>query len=165
MMNRRQLLQWGGCTALPVAASTVPLSVWSKDKPASALPAPASLQEALAGAISQNNPLIVMVSLDGCPFCKTARQSYLLPMLNEDKLPIVQVDMRSSRAVMDFQGNATTHDEMVRSWKVRIAPTLLFVGAGGRELAPRLVGASLPDFYGAYLDQRLTTARQALKSS
>ena len=93
------------------------------------------------------------------------RQSYLLPLLAEDNLPIVQVDMRSDRPVLDFQGQATTHDALIRAWKIRIAPTVLFLGADGRELAPRLAGASLPDFYGAYLEQRLSTARQALKQS
>jgi hypothetical protein len=38
---------------------------------------------------------------------------------------------------------------------------VLFFGPGAREVAPRLVGLS-PDFYGAYLDQRLDTARRRL---
>ena len=141
------------------------MPVWSKDKPPTVLPAPVSLQDAVAAALTQDSPLIVMVSLEGCPFCKTVRQSYLGPMLLEEKLPIVQVDMRSTRSVLDFQGKATSHDELVRGWKIRVAPTVLFLGTGGRELAPRLAGASLPDFYGAYLDQRITTARQALKQA
>ncbi|MDF2467243.1 MAG: hypothetical protein K0Q43_5478, partial [Ramlibacter sp.] len=35
-------------------------------------------------------------------------------------------------------------------------------GKGGREAAPRLEGASIPDFYAAYLDERLRTARRAM---
>jgi hypothetical protein len=50
----------------------------------------------------------------------------------------------------------------VRRWGVKVAPTLLFLGGQGREVAERLVGALLPDFYGAYLAQRLETARQSL---
>jgi hypothetical protein len=44
---------------------------------------------------------------------------------------------------------------------VDVAPTVLFFGRTGREVAPRLVGASR-DFYGAYLEQRLETARRNL---
>jgi hypothetical protein len=35
----------------------------------------------------------------------------------------------------------------------------------GLPLAERLVGVASVDFYGAYLDQRLATSRQALKSA
>lgn len=45
---------------------------------------------------------------------------------------------------------------------MKAAPTLLFLGADGREVAARLQGASIPDFYGAYLEERLQTARREL---
>jgi hypothetical protein len=38
----------------------------------------------------------------------------------------------------------------------------LFFGSQGREVASRLKGAYLPDFYGAYLDDQLTIARRAV---
>ena len=44
-----------------------------------------------------------------------------------------------------------------------VAPTLLFLGPKGEELAERLVGGSIPDFYGAYLEQRLEQARVRLR--
>ena len=59
-------------------------------------------------------------------------------------------------------GVVRTHDAQVRAWGVRMAPTVLFFGRGGIEVAERLVGAGMPDFYGAYLEERLTTARNAL---
>ena len=59
-------------------------------------------------------------------------------------------------------GAATTHDSILRSWRVGVAPTVLFFGKGAREVAPRLAGASIPDFYGSYLDDRLRTALRSL---
>jgi hypothetical protein len=47
---------------------------------------------------------------------------------------------------------------------VRVAPTVSFLSARG-EVAPPLVGYSSPDFYGAYLDDRIEQARAALRSS
>ncbi len=166
MNPRRDLLRLGLRTGLALAGAAVALPLRAQVAGDTlVLPAPASLQDAVADALRQEHPLIVMVSLTGCAFCKTVRQSYLGPMLAHEKLPIVQVDMRSSRTVLDFLGQPTTHDELVRGWKIRVAPTVLFLGRGGRELAPRLAGASLPDFYGAYLEQRIATARQALKQA
>lgn len=43
-----------------------------------------------------------------------------------------------------------------------MTPTVLFLGRQGQELAERLVGVAVQDFDGAYLDERLATARQAL---
>ncbi len=126
------------------------------------LPAAVSLPEHLAAALRQGSPLVVMVSLPGCPFCRVARENYLAPMLREQKLPIVQVDMHSKQVLRAFSGADATHERQIQDWRIRIAPTVLFFGPQGAEVAERLVGAMLPDFYGAYLEQRLATARKAL---
>ena len=57
---------------------------------------------------------------------------------------------------------ATVHEEVVRRWRVQLAPTVLFFGPGGREVAERMEGTYQPDFYGAYLEDRLKQARQRL---
>jgi hypothetical protein len=156
VLKRRRLLQTG---ALIAAAPWL-----SVGRAAEALlPTPDSLQQALASAVARGNPLIVMVSLDGCPYCRTVRSSYLLPLAAEQGLDIVQVDMQSARPLRDFGGARTTHDALIRQWGIRIAPTVMFFGEGGAEAAPRLVGASLPDFYGAYLDARIEQARKSLR--
>ena len=55
------------------------------------------------------------------------------------------------------------NDALLQAWGVKVLPTVLFFGKGGVEVAPRLVGASIPDFYGAYLDERLRVARAAVR--
>jgi hypothetical protein len=148
---RRQLLLAG------LAAAAMPLHAES-----GGLPMATALQQHLQQALGKGQPLVVMVSLHGCPFCRVAREHYLLPLSREQALPVVQVDMRSARSMRDFAGVVGTHDAQVRAWGVRMAPTVLFFGRGGVEVAERLVGAGMPDFYGAYLEERLTTARNAL---
>lgn len=125
------------------------------------LPVAQSLPDELARALQNKQVLTVMVSLEGCVFCRQARQSHLLPMYKTGAA-IVQVDMRSQQPVLDFAGKLTTHDQLTRLWKVSITPTLLFFGPGGKEVAERMEGAYLPDFYGPYLEERLATGRKAL---
>ncbi|MEO6972498.1 MAG: thioredoxin fold domain-containing protein [Rhodoferax sp.] len=132
--------------------------------PVALLAAARSLPLELEQALQKGNPLVVMVSLDGCPFCHTVRQNYLAPLVREQGLGVVQVDMQSSQPLKDFQGAVTTHARMIQSWRIKIAPTVLFFGRGGTEVVERLTGASLPDFYGAYLDDRLQQARTSLRS-
>ena len=146
---------------LPVALGCVP---WSAGR-AATLPASLSLLGELASALREGKPLIVMASLAGCPFCKIVRDSYLEPLRRETGQPVVQLDMGSHGLVRDFDGARRSHDEVLRSWAVEVAPTVLFFGPNGREVAPRLAGASIPDFYGAYLDERLRIARGRAGSS
>ncbi len=126
------------------------------------LPSPASLQAELAAALKAGQPLVVMASLHGCPFCKVVREHYLVPLRRDTGQPVVQLDTGSTMSVLDFAGHATTHDKLLRAWGIKVTPTVLFFGKAGREAAPRLVGASIPDFYGAYLEERLNTARASL---
>jgi hypothetical protein len=125
------------------------------------LPTTESLPASLVQALQQKQPLVVMVSLHGCPFCKVVRENYLQP-LRVLGLQVVQIDMRDSRSLQDFDGAMLTQDAWVRKQGIKLAPTLLFFGSGGREVASRLKGAYLPDFYGVYLDDQLKVARQAV---
>lgn len=151
-MNRRHLL---------LSAATLPFAL--RPAQAAVLPPAHNLKTELASALAKDQPLVVMVSLDGCPFCKVARDHYLAPLHEHEGLPVAQVDMRSRSRLLDFNGKPLTHDDLVRQWRIRIAPTVLFFGPGGVEVAERMVGGYIPDFYGAYLDERLKTARATLR--
>ncbi len=128
------------------------------------LPEALSLLDELHQALATGNPLLVMVSLEGCPFCRVARENYLIPMHDRQGLPVVQVDMRSKKLIKNFQGIMQTHDDWIRSMQVRVAPTILFFGRGGVELVERMSGGYIPDFYGAYLDERLRQAKVLVAS-
>ena len=152
--NRRELLiAMSGLSALPF--------VWAAS---SAIPPSQSLPDELARALRSGNPLVVMVSLEGCPFCKIARENYLAPLREREGLPVVQIDMRSKVPVKDFGGVVTTFEEWIRARNVKVAPTLLFFGRGGTEVVERMTGGYIPDFYGSYLDDRLREARKILQS-
>jgi hypothetical protein len=153
-LPRRSVLRLAGLLGWPVWAG-------SQGMVAAVLPAAQSLREELAVALKKKQPLVVMVSLEGCPYCRIARQSYLLP-LHQNGLDIVQLDMNSAQPLQEFSGRTTTHGQWIRERQISVAPTVLFFGPGGKEIAERLEGASLPDFYGAYLEQRLEKARLAL---
>jgi hypothetical protein len=152
LLTRRQCLLAGAAVSLVGAGPAL----------AASLPMPASLPDALGAALKKGSPLVVMVSLAGCPFCTIARDHYLAPLQGQAGLTIVQIDMRNRDMLKDFSGASQSQDQLIRSWGVKVAPTVLFFGRGGVEVAERLVGGYIPDFYGAYLDDRLRTARAAV---
>ncbi len=132
-------------------------------KTPAALPSPASLRGAAQTAAARGEPLVVMTTLPGCPFCDLVRNHYLLPLRKEGKVQAVQLDVRDrSSNLQGFKGETTTPAEQARLWKARFAPTVLFFGPDGQELAERLVGVAVPDFYGEYFDARLAEARRKL---
>jgi thioredoxin-related protein len=129
-----------------------------------ALPSPSSLRAAAQAAALRGEPLVVMTTLSGCPYCDLVRNHYLLPMRREGLVQAVQIDIRDrNRNLQGFAGESTTPADQARAWKARFAPTVLFLGPNGQELAERLVGVAVPDFYGEYLQARLSEARSKLK--
>jgi hypothetical protein len=136
------------------------------------LPFPDSLQRELNLAWTQKRCLILMFSLPGCPFCKVVRESHLWPLRLEKDWPVFQIDLQSQRAAWGFDGKRSTHAQVASVHAVSVTPSVLFVGKAvntalaptdatprALEIAERLTGAYIPDFYGAYLDQRLNTAQ------
>ncbi|AOW11817.1 hypothetical protein LPB72_08955 [Hydrogenophaga crassostreae] len=133
-------------------------------RPSLALPTPTSLRAAAQMAASKGEPLVVMTTLPGCPFCDLVRQHHLLPMLKAGEIVAVQLDTRDRRTLLQgFKGETSSPAEQVAAWKAKFAPTVLFFGSRGEELAERLQGVAVPDFYGEYLDARLTEARSKLR--
>lgn len=152
--RRQWLLAAGASLVMPrLFAAGVPV-----------LPPSVSLVDELRAALRKGNPLVVMVSLEGCVFCNAVRGSHLVPLREQQGTDVVQVDMRTTQMTRDFKGAVATHEQMVQAWGVRVAPTVLFFGPGGVEVAERLKGGYIPDFYGAYLDDRLATARTRVRA-
>ena len=152
-LTRRHLLALA-TAALPATAA----------RAETALPRPASLREAAHAATVRGEPLVLLASLPGCPYCERIRRSHLLPLARESGGGVYQIDVGSSAPVIDFDGKTRTHDAVADSLHARFTPTVLFLDKDRAELSERLVGAGIPDFYGALLEQRLGAARTALRS-
>ncbi|MES2363962.1 MAG: hypothetical protein V4646_19485 [Pseudomonadota bacterium] len=162
MANLRALGRRRFSAAL-AGAVVLPALAFAKD---SALPVPSSLPLAAAAAAAKGEPLVLLVSLPGCPFCELVRRNYLLPARSDSGLQAWQLDItNNSTPLLAFGGKTTTAALQISAWKATFTPTVLFLGPQGQELAERLVGIAVPDFYGAYLEERLLTARKALLAS
>lgn len=127
-----------------------------------ALPVPASLPAAAFIAAAKKEPLVLLISLPGCPFCELVRRNYLLPAQRDGSMHAWQLNISDrTTPLTGFDGKVTTAAAQVAAWKAGFTPTVLFLGPAGQELAERLVGLASVDFYGAYLDERLAEARRA----
>lgn len=134
---------------------------------------PVSLSKHLA---KQPNKLsIVLVSTPGCGLCKLVRERQLAPLLKDpdfQDVAVFEVLMRDAteftNPVKNFRdhtgtdlGQIASAAQLSEKLGINVAPTVLFIG-DSRELAQRLVGYGVPDYYFAYLSEHIDTARQEL---
>lgn len=125
---------------------------------------PQSLKAAALRAQEMGLPLVVMTTLKGCPYCDLVRENYLYPMNARGQLVAVQIDiLDAGNEVEFFDGRRLWPREISRIWKNKVAPTVYFFNAQGKEVAERLEGVAVPDFFGSYLDARLADGRKAIK--
>lgn len=111
-------------------------------------------------ATERGQPLLLFFSLAGCTFCESLRSDQLRHAHARREglgIRLVELRMDDERPIPGVEP-ARSPREIARALQVRIAPTVLFLD-GEREVAERLVGYPSPDFYGAYLDERIEVAR------
>ena len=134
-----------------------------------ALPMPSDLRQEAKLVQQMNKPLIVLFSLPGCSYCKVVRENYLVPLIRDaapaDRPLIREVDITSDASLKGFAGEALTQKRFAASYRVKIAPTVILMDETGAPLTDRLVGGDTAGFYGAYLDNALSSAQQHLSST
>ncbi len=113
-------------------------------------------------------PLLLFYSSYGCPFCREMEEHYLKPLQADPawagKITIRVIHIDSERSLTGFNGERTDHGAFARARGVRFTPTLQFLGADGRELAPRMIGISTRDFFWGYLEESIAAAISRLRS-
>ena len=159
--RRRRRSVLGAAAAALVASLVLPSRTTAATTVTTRLPRPVSLADEIDRALQLRKALVLMVSLDGCPYCKLVRESYLAP-LRADGQPVVQIELAQAFPLLDSAGRASTHAQVVSGLCVRVAPTVLFLGRAGAEVAARLVGVANADFYGAYLSEKVEAANRAV---
>lgn len=186
MFARRRLLRCllmtlpvGGRAAAQTSseprATGTPLSQAPLSPPQGARPP--DLPTLVAIAFRQGRPLVLMYSLQGCPWCEALRREHFAALERrqvEEGVLAVELDMLDQRPFASYETEparpgtapqprwmAPSPRELARQQRIRLAPTLVFLGPEG-EIADRLVGYGSPDFFGAYLEQRLEKAKAAL---
>ncbi|WP_246183753.1 hypothetical protein [Pandoraea anhela] len=144
------------------AGAPVPPDSRSATRQPAAVPLATDFAAHARRAASLDAPLIVLVSLRDCVYCGPIRQRELAPLVRSGKYEVREIGMDSTTPVRDFDGATTTGVAWARAHGVKVSPTVLFLDTNGRPVADPLIGAGLPDFYGAYLDDAIAHGRARL---
>lgn len=123
-----------------------------------------NLAKARPQAAAARRPIMLFFTQPGCVFCERARRQYIEPLAStaEWRARTLSIEVSRTQKLRDFDGLETTGAEIARRYGVRVYPTVVFVDSNGVALADPIEGFTVPDFYGAYLEERLQHARTRL---
>ena len=155
------------CWALLVTLFGGVLAVSAEPAPVH-VPVTANLAVESQVAAQRQLPILLVFSAAHCTYCELLEREILKPMLRSgdyaDKILIRKVMLDGAGTLRDFQGRAVDAGSFATRRDVFVTPTMLFVDARGRELAPRLVGINTVELFGGLVDASIEQARNKLKA-
>lgn len=116
-------------------------------------------------AAARGVPLVVLYSREDCSWCEKLRREHLGPLSRNPAAPAVVRELHMDRAtpLLDFAGRRTTSADFSQQMQAKFAPTVMFHGGKGEQLAEAIVGFRLTDFYAAYLERAIQESQTRLK--
>ncbi len=88
------------------------------------------LNDDLKEASDKGKRLVIMWELKGCPYCKKIHEINLadpaIETFIKDKFEVLQLNIRGSREVTDFDGERLAEKDFARKYGVRATPTFQF---------------------------------------
>ena len=75
-----------------------------------------------------------------------------------------EVRIDSNIHLVGFNGDVTSHRAFATDRGITIVPTLEFLDSAGLQVSRPLVGVSIPDYYGAYVDNGIEQAIRNLRA-
>ena len=116
-------------------------------------------------AAQRRIPMMLFFTQSACPYCERARREYLAPLARDpmtaERVVLREIAIESS--LIDLDGRRVAAREFALAYNVRLFPSVLLIDGSGRLLADPLVGYTVPDFYGAYLEARVAAATGKLE--
>lgn len=156
--------------------SAAPLALAAS--PTQHLERPRSLLPLLERAAAKQQPIVLLFSIEGCGWCLRLRRDQLFSLaaqaasrgiqviefdLNDDTPFVAPARPTTNPGVTGWLAEIRSPYMLAYRLGVRFSPTVVFLGPNG-EIADRLEGYTSPDFYSAYLDERISKAHASLRA-
>ena len=117
---------------------------------------------------THKTPLLLMIEAEHCGYCKRLKSEQIQPINNDtyrDKVIIRTLRIDDQSKISGFDGSETTPAAFSKKYQAFLTPTVLFLDHEGKEVAKRMLGYNTPDYYGAFLDTAIETARKEILTS
>ena len=120
-----------------------------------------------AKALDNNLPIVLLVEISGCRFCKIVKKEFINPLANserfKDKVIFGRISLDPGQMIIDGDGVNIDTDEFCARYAAAFTPTMVFLDGAGKQLTKNLIGMSGRDYYAYYLEQRIEESIEALQ--
>ena len=109
-------------------------------------------------AVAETGATLLVFTKEGCNYCERLMRDQIAPLkLNAELgwLNIVEVPMAGDEPMLLPDGRRASGRALAKAYDIKLAPTVIFLIRQGAVAAAQLVGYTSPDFYGAFIDQRI----------
>ncbi len=110
-------------------------------------------------ARAENKKILLLVSLEDCPWCEKLKEEVLNPMRKagdfSDALIIAEIGMDAGEMLQDFDGQGIDGSVWASKRGIYTSPTLLFLDADGKEQVKRMLGYNSADLFPYYLEESI----------
>lgn len=137
--------------------------VGAASKPHRPLPALGDVPALFAKPQTAPRALVVLFSVPFCTYCEQVRKQSLRSLERDPRytgrVRVFEVNQESVKAeIRWFDGKLWSGQALSVGLGLKFAPTVMVFRAGGGLAGEPILGAGLPDFYNAYLDEQLADA-------
>lgn len=112
-------------------------------------------------------PVLLMFSMNHCPYCIEVEEDFLKPMLRNseyhEKVVIRKVRLDGSQLMHDFKGKLREPGEFSDHYNVSMVPTVIVVDSEGKPMAEPIIGLANPHYYGHELDKAIDSSLAQLR--
>ncbi len=126
------------------------------------------LQQDASTSRQANLPILLIYTAKYCHYCDEVKAGVFNPIAADpayrERLVLREVHIDSNRRLVGFKGNVTSHRSFATDRGITIVPTLEFLDSAGLQVSRPLIGVSILDYYGAYVDSGIEQAIRKLRA-
>ena len=131
------------------------------------IPVASDLQQDADASRSAQLPILLIYTAEYCHYCDEVKASVFSLIFADpayrDRMLLREVRIDTNLYLVGFGGDVTSHQSFSKNRVIRIVPTLEFLDSAGTQIRQPLVGVSIPDYYGAYVDNGIEQAIRNLR--
>jgi thioredoxin-related protein len=131
------------------------------------LPLIVDMQKTAKVAKEHKVPIVLFVTASWCHYCHKLKENIIEPLIEttniEDYAEFREVILdKKNWHLKDFDGNLTDMETFAAHLNAGFTPTTLFLSPDGNEIAERIVGLTLEEYYPHYLEEGINTSLKKL---
>ena len=144
------------------------MPAYAADSSSATVPTAKNLSKIGQIARDKKLPIILVYSADHCAYCEILENEILKPMIISgdytNRVLIYKLNIDDTQEIRDFNGDMVSISDFSMRHNVFVTPTMLFLGANGKELHERILGINTVEMFGGRVDNAIEISLAKLRN-